>query len=183
VAATRRGSVQIYDAASGALVRACDPPVDSPWTVVFSPDGSKILSGNWSRVIDVWNVATGRLEWSLSGHRGLVTDLAFHPRQPGVLASSGADGQVLLWDFADPRATPILTLHGFDDGWEVWALDFDSAGNRLMATSGVGTTLIWDLHHFDRHIAGNMRTWVQQHKDLLPAEFDAKAMGGEVLKP
>ncbi len=172
---TRHRTVHLYDAATGALLRHCERPLGSPWTVVFSPDGQKVLAGNWARSIDIWDVATGRLDRSLTGHQGLVTDVSFHPREPSLLASCGADGQVMLWDLSDPHNTPILTLRGFDDGWEVWSLDFDRSGSRLTATSGLGTTLIWDLHHFDRHIGGNMRTWIEQHPDLLPEGFDEAA--------
>ncbi len=172
---TRFRTVHLYDAATGAFIRDCEKPLSSPWTAVFSPDGRKVVAGNWSRYIDVWDVGTGRLERSLTGHRGLVTDLAFHPREPDLLASCGADGQVMLWDVSDPHNTPILTLRGFDDGWEVWALDLDRTGSRLTATNGLGTTLIWDLHYFDRHIGGNMRTWIEQHPDLVPDGFDVGA--------
>ncbi len=171
---TRRGVICLYDAATGERLRECEAPSSTPWTVVFSPDGRRVLSGNWSRTIDVWSVATGRLERSLDGHRGLVTDLAFRPKEPDILASSGADGQVMLWDLSVPHDTPVLTLEALD-GWEVWHLTFDPPGRRLIATNSDGTSVIWDLRHFNRHIGGNMLAWIEQHRAQLGDPFDRKA--------
>lgn len=171
---TRRGFVRLYDAATGGLVRELERAQGTPWTVVFSPDGSRVVSGSWSRTIDVWSVATGRLERSLRGHTGLVTDLAFRPREPSILASSGADGLLMLWDLSTEVDTPVLTMEGFE-GWEVWALDFDARGRRLMATNSLGTTVAWDLRHFNRHIGGNMASWIERHRALATPGFDEAA--------
>lgn len=177
---TRRGYVCLYDARTAERLQECERPslASTPWTVVFSPDGSKVLSGSWSRTIDIWNVSTGKLERSLDGHRGLVTDLAFRPKEPNILASSGADGEVMLWDLSMPHDTPVLTLDALD-GWEVWALDFDPKGRRLLATNSVGTTVIWDLRHFNRHIGGNMLSWIAQHRGQLGEKFDEAAASAQ----
>ncbi|GMV26290.1 MAG: hypothetical protein AMXMBFR58_23210 [Phycisphaerae bacterium] len=165
---TRRGAVNLYDAATGSLVRELESTGlnNIPWTVIFSPDGSRVIAGNWSRHIDVWDTQSGRLVRRLTGHRGLVTDLEFRPREPNILASSAADGQVMLWDLSVDYDTPVLTLDALD-GWEVWALDFDDRGRRLVATNSMGTSVVWDLRHFNRHIGGNMATWISEHKDQL----------------
>jgi WD40 repeat protein len=164
IATVRRyGTVSLHDASDGSLIREFDPPGSSPWTLLFTPDGKNIVAGNWSRSIDVWDVATGRLLRRLDGHRGLVTDLAFRPGEPTILASCAADGRIMLWDLSIPENTPVLTLEGLD-GWELWALDFDHTGRRLMATNGLGLSVIWDLRYFNRHIGGNMPVQIEAHR-------------------
>ncbi|MBL8990225.1 MAG: PD40 domain-containing protein, partial [Phycisphaerae bacterium] len=171
---TRQPAMRLYDAASGSLIREFDAPPSAPWTVIFSPDGRHVLSGSWDRSIGVWNVETGRLERRLEGHRGLVTALAFRPREPNILASAGADGRLMLWDLSLPQETPVLVLDSLD-GWEIWALDFDRTGRHITATNSPGQTAIWDLRHFNRHMGGNMLSQIRLHRDTLGPSFDEAA--------
>lgn len=170
----RRAPIRLFDARSGALLRECELASTSNWCVAFTPDGSQVLSGTWSRTIDVWDVATGRLVRRLSGHRGLVMGLAFRPREPMILASSGGDGQIMLWDLSLPQNTPVMSIGGFDD-WEVWALDFDPPGRRIIGTNSLGLSVIWDLRYFNRHIGGNMVYQLNAHRGQLGPDFDEAA--------
>lgn len=175
IATTTRGNaVRIYNAETGALVRACQPPDGCPWTVRFTSDGKRLVSGNWDRSIYIWDVATGKTERRLEGHRGLVTDLGFRPGEPDILASSGADGKIMLWDISLPQTIPVLTLDGLD-GWEVWIMDFDPAGHRLLGTNSPGTTVTWNLRHYNRHIGGNMNAQIRAHRATLGADFNEAA--------
>lgn len=153
---TRRHFLTIHDAQTGRLVRECALGPSTPWVPLFTADGKRVLAGSWGRTIDIWDVQTGKLVRQLSGHGGLVTDLAFRPGEPDVVASAGADGTLRLWDLSLPIDTPVLTLGGFG-GWEVWALDFHPRGTRLLGTNSRGLTVIWDLRYFNRHIGGNLR--------------------------
>jgi serine/threonine protein kinase/WD40 repeat protein len=171
---TRRGFVCLYNAQTGELIRECQEPVSTPWTLVFTADGTRVISGNWSRMIDIWDVKSGRIIRSLDGHRGLVTDVAFRPNEPNILVSGGADGQVILWDIDREQDAPVLTLDALD-GWEIWSIDFDPRGRRLIGTNSRGTSAVWDLRHFNRHIGGNMRGWMELHPDLIDASVDRTA--------
>ncbi len=178
---TRRNAVCIYDAATGARIRECEKPAGCPWTIIFTKDGKYVISGNWSRTIDVWDVETGKIARRLEGHRALVSDLNFRPREPNILASAGTDGRVLLWDLNLPQNTPLVTLEGFD-GWEIWSMDMDPHGKRLLGTNSRGTTVIWDLRYFNRHIGGNMGVQIDARRGSLAESFDeAGAREQEVL--
>lgn len=178
---TRRNLLCLYDAKTGLLIRECESPNSCPWTIRFTPDGSKVLSGNWDRSIWVWDVASGKAIRQLEGHRGLVTAIEFRPREPSILASCAADGRIMLWDLSLPQSTPILTLDALD-GWEAWAMDFDAPGRRLLATNSVGTTVTWDLRHFNRHMGGNMEAQIKSHRAELGNQLkEADAMAQRAL--
>lgn len=178
---SRRGGAWLCDARTGAIVRELQQPSGTPWTILFTPDGRRVVSGTWARTIDVWDVASGRLDRRLDGHRGLVTELKFRPGEPMILASSGGDGRVMLWDLSIDQNTPVMTLDG-GEGWEFWSMDFDRSGRKLVATNAPGTSIVWNLRYFNRHIGGNMLAQIHAHRDSLgeklnePAALDQLAL-------
>jgi len=38
------------------------------WTVAFSPDGARVVSGSYDSLVRIWNAVTGEMEDVLKGH-------------------------------------------------------------------------------------------------------------------
>ena len=82
----------------------------------FSPDGSRIATGEADGTVRLWNAATGEEQLILRGHTALVVDVAFSA-DGSRLASVGLDGIARVWaldfaeliDFAKSRVTRPLT--------------------------------------------------------------------------
>ena len=119
-------------------------------------------------------LATSTIERRLDGHRGLVTELAFRPGEPMILASSGGDRRVMLWDLSIDQNTPVLTLDA-GEGWEFWAMGFDRSGRKLVATNAPGVSIVWNLRHFNRHIGGNMLPRINAHRAALGDQLNEPA--------
>ncbi len=64
--------------------------------VVFSPDGLTLASAIVNDV-QLWEVASGKLSFTLRGHRGVVTAIAFTPDGSRLLTSSD-DHTARLWN-------------------------------------------------------------------------------------
>ncbi|TXT15615.1 hypothetical protein VHUM_00118 [Vanrija humicola] len=58
-------------------------------------NGSRIAAGGGDRTVTVWEVETGKILYKLPGHKGTVTGVDFHPREPIILTGS-KDSNMLL---------------------------------------------------------------------------------------
>ncbi|KAG2073622.1 WD40 repeat-like protein [Suillus decipiens] len=62
--------------------------------------GQRVAVGGADRMVCVWDVDSGRVLYKLPGHRGTVTCVDFHPKEPIILTGS-KDGTMLLGEL-DP---------------------------------------------------------------------------------
>jgi WD40 repeat protein len=75
---------------------------DSVLSVAFSPDGQTLASGSYDETIKIWNLRTGKLLDTLSGHltdsghSNGVWSLAFSP-QGNTLVSGDESGVIKIW--------------------------------------------------------------------------------------
>jgi WD40 repeat protein len=64
-------TIQLWDAASGARVRAFQGEHSERIAALrWSPDGKQLVSCSWDQTAKVWDVATGRCTHTLLGHLG-----------------------------------------------------------------------------------------------------------------
>ena len=113
-------------------VTGSDRPVSA---VAFSPDG-RLACGADDGTVRLWDLATGTLLTTLTGHRGAVHEVAFS-RDGRRAATAADDGTVRLWDLATGAQVATLT------GW-VSAVAFSPDGRRIATGAGNGTVRLWD---------------------------------------
>ncbi|HUR55429.1 MAG TPA: M56 family metallopeptidase, partial [Gemmataceae bacterium] len=104
----------------------------------MSPDGCRLAVAAGASV-RVFDIATKRLLFTLSGHAGSVNAVAFSP-DGSRLATAGNDGTAKLWHATDGRL--LHTLLGHTE-W-VMTIAFSPSG-RTLATGGYDKTVrLWD---------------------------------------
>jgi WD40 repeat protein len=108
--------------------------------VAISPDGKWLISGSADRTIRLWEVATGELLRTLTGHEEGVQAVDFHP-DGGLLASGGVDGTVLLWEGSAGKVLRVFTGHKKG----VNAVAFHPDGKVLASAGSDGTMRLWEL--------------------------------------
>jgi WD40 repeat protein len=105
------GEVLIWDVSTGRLLHTLKGHKACVWSVAFSPDGRRLVSGSgsWNSKelpgeVKIWDVAIGQELLTLNGHWGAVFSAAFSP-DGQYLATAGKDGTVRIWDGSRGAAT------------------------------------------------------------------------------
>lgn len=61
----------------------------------WSHDGTMVAAGSADRNVYVWDTTTRQVLYALPGHKGVVTQVVFHPEQP-IILSAGFDKNMYL---------------------------------------------------------------------------------------
>jgi DNA-binding beta-propeller fold protein YncE len=152
VSAGSDGTLKVWDADTGLLIRSLTGHTNGIWSVAFSRDGLRVASAGDDRTVRMWDAATGHLIRTLAGSAPPVGGVAFSP-DGRRLASAGADSTVKVWETATGQL--IRTLRGHR-GW-VYSLTFSPDGGRLASVSEDRTVRVWDavtgqeIHTFNVH--------------------------------
>ena len=67
------------------------------FSVAYSPNGQQLASASYDKTIKIWDVNSGQLLKTLTGHSSLVFSIAYSPNGK-QLASASLDNTIILWD-------------------------------------------------------------------------------------
>ena len=109
------------------------------FSVAFSPDGSKIISGSEDNTIRVWD--TGFLMIPpIRGHHNWILSVAFSPDGSKIISGS-FDRTIRIWD-ANTGVWILPPLRGHNDC--VRAVAFSPDGSKIISGSDDMTVRVWD---------------------------------------
>ncbi|EMD36503.1 hypothetical protein CERSUDRAFT_95801 [Gelatoporia subvermispora B] len=111
------------------------------YSVAFSPDGTRVVSGSWDEAVRIWDARTGDLLMDpLEGHRNTVTSVAFSP-DGAVVVSGSLDGTIRVWN---TRTGELMMdpLVGHSKG--VRCVAFSPDGAQIISGSNDRTLRLWD---------------------------------------
>ena len=107
------------------------------YSVSFSPDGSRIVSGSFDNTVLVWDAVSGVLEKTLEGHTDHVMSVVWHGDK---IVSGSEDKTVRVWD--SQTGAELMRLEGHTDCVD----SVSSSGTLIVSGSDDKTVRVWDSH-------------------------------------
>ncbi|TFY60288.1 hypothetical protein EVG20_g7474 [Dentipellis fragilis] len=135
------GDIQIRLSKTGGILASLEGHTKPVETMVFSPNGKRLITGSDDFTIRVWDLESSVITSSiLTGHSDYVRGVAISPDGTKI-ASACDDKTVRLW--STETGTPLLTpLEGHTD----WArtVAFFPDGKKIISAGDDCTIRIWD---------------------------------------
>ena len=135
------GTLRQWDADTGKAVGTLiQVPRASLNAVVYSADGTRLITASADGVVRVWNAETGRAALPpLRGHSVRANTVAAS-RNGKLIASGDESGQVILWD----ATTGQLVRRMGPVRGPVWSVGFSPDAQRVAASGGTdGLFAMW----------------------------------------
>jgi WD40 repeat protein len=132
-----RGDLRLFDTATWQLVATLGGHEDVVFSVAFSPDGKRLASASFDKIVRVWDVATHKCQLTFDGHSDFVYAVAFSP--DGLwLASCSKDRSVKIIDAQTGKS--LATFSGMNE--DVLAVAIRPDGKNVVS-SGYEPALTW----------------------------------------
>jgi WD40 repeat protein/serine/threonine protein kinase len=141
-AGDRDGKIKVWNAINGdeLLTISWTKERVKIWCVAFSPDSRRIVLGSVSGIIQVWDIETGALVFTIPGNDGFVYSLTYSPDGKFIASGLHDRGMIKIWDAQTGEA--VKTLRGHD--WVVECVRFSPDSQHLLSVSQDDTVKLWD---------------------------------------
>ncbi len=131
-------------------------------TAKFSPDGLKIITASGDSTAKIWDVASGNLLHTLSGHDDGLLFAAYSPDGSKIVTTS-LDRTAIIWD---STGLAMDTLIGHTE--KVIYASFNPDSKKVITASEDKTAKVWEVK------SGNLLFSLKGHTDLVnTAQFDS----------
>jgi len=124
-------------------------------SMVFSPDGTRIVSGSFDQSVWVWDALTGVELTSLNGHTSFVNSVAFSPDGTHIVSGSG-DQSVRVWDAL--MGEELTSLNGHSS--EVNSVVFLPHAIRIVSGLDNNTITAWNMAQHQNYWTFTPEHWI-----------------------
>jgi eukaryotic-like serine/threonine-protein kinase len=133
------GEMTVCDVDAGRDIFLLKGHSSGIFSVAFSADGKRIVSGSQDGTVKIWDAEKGKEMLTLKGHSGAVTSAAVTNDGKRIVSCS-ADGTVKVWDARTGQQALTLTGHT----GVVQSVAVSSDGQRIYSGGSDQTVKVWD---------------------------------------
>jgi WD40 repeat protein/class 3 adenylate cyclase len=135
------GAVRIADPSTGKVITSIEGIRTQPFETALSPDGRSIaVSNGFTSDVNIFDVASGELRFSLRGHQYPVSSISWTANGRRI-ATGAFDSSVRIWDGRTGRLQVELLGHS----GTVISVDCGPDGSRLLTSASDGTAKVWEI--------------------------------------
>ncbi len=156
------GEVCLWDATTGTAVT---PPLrhdDWVYSLAFSSDGKRLITGSMDMTARVWDIESGEPLTPPLRHSDEVHTTLFAPDGRSVV-TAGEDGTIRLWDIQRKMPTNEHSIRE-----QVTCVSFSHDGRRCVAAGASERACVWDLRDSEPN-----KVEVRHEDIIYAASFDA----------
>eukprot|EP00944_MAST-04C_sp_MAST-4C-sp1_P010172 g10172.t1 len=162
---------QSFTPVDGALELTLTGHSNAVLSVSINCTKTKIASGSRDCTIRIWDVHTGRCEYT-QDHQEWINSVQFSPKDENLLAYGCGDGTIYIWNLPEPEPTQVNENQ--EKGKEysnsaVYSLAFHPEGKIIASGLRNGTIQLWNI--IDRRPISEL----SKHKSIVRSiNFDMK---------
>ncbi len=142
------GNIVLWDTSDARELRTLSGHTSNISGLVFSPDGSQLISSSWDGSVRFWNVSGGQLDRIIRTGQYIMS-MAVSPDQRLIATASGeagipyentrGDKTIRVWESMTGEGVEVVQAHTK----RINALAFHPDRGRLISASWDGTIKIW----------------------------------------
>ncbi|HJS08803.1 MAG TPA: protein kinase [Pirellulales bacterium] len=138
------GFVKTWNIDSGKSICVFQGHTDAVTSVVYSADGTRLLTASCDATARLWDTAAGALQRTFRGHTWWVWSAAFSPAEDAIV-TAGQDRKCILWplDRSDQIDSGALLIFSGHAG-PVYSAVFSPNGQSIVSAGYDGRVLVWN---------------------------------------
>lgn len=138
--------IRIFDLKTHRMIREFEAHTKSVFTVIYSPDGTRLLSGSRDAQLKIWNVESGySAENSVAAHLYAINHMTYSP-DGTLLATGSMDKTIKIWSAGELRLLKVIDRARHEGHLTSVNKLFWSGFNNWLVSGGDDRNLsVWEL--------------------------------------
>ena len=136
---SRHGDIIILNAIMGSQIAIFSGYTAEVLSLMFSSDGALLVSGGCDRTAKLWDVQTGGVIKTFSGHIGWVWSVSISADCTTI--ASGSDNEICMWNTKTGECYSTMECKG-----AVIIVSFSPADSQHLISTASGEALQWDKY-------------------------------------